>query len=1793
MLGIKLFKKTPGVKPIELPYEIRSIEYIEHEKGWFIAGGDKSGKLIVFRYDGVQPETIIEHSFGFKISSLDFIMYGEKEQYLGLIVALNVEEHANLFFNPNILQQENRKRKSWYEIKHPKGTPRLVLQPYVTKELNKIFFSFKDGYFIISSLEKSSNGDYYNIVKEWDHQFPSRIVDGCVDFPKYLKRTRQSSGDKDNHIYLASKAGCILILKIYRDWKFSDEKEKILHRLRVIPNSIRYITPLSKIPDAADTMRGILGITATDFFCLYRRSEASPERLNYQILTERFPNSLHTLAVGNYKNPDKETGTTNIILVGDSQNAINARQFSRALTPSNIAEVLFEKRRIFREKMEDRIFGIVPINRATSPQIKDSTFPLLELVFGLGNHKIVFRNLVNKVHIAHQIKERLGSDLGLSNDTPLKKIIEAYIEKAREFESDLMVKYDLMASVFDHKDSENGRSLAMSCLTVNDDREQKQELLDMLIRLTYWTLSSGDKHIFLHVYRKVCDLIQEYNEEIDWKGEHKWLYRQLDQLLSDIDKFWIGGESYSKKKGDLFKLIGFNEKNQKPLDLLIYKACINDRAFTVENSKSITKHKIRAIARYEDILFVSDKGGNLHLYDSNFSKICAPFDINEYSMNFYGINTPAPALQRNNFIRQIVFNSKEKFGIFLFQSGGLWIFPLRKLTSLIRNNDPDLYKKIEKIFFLNSQNRLAGRDIKVYRLKQIPTNGEIFFSDVQTRFHKMQVKNQGGEFNVILSTLKAPYIPNEYAPIFDFDFLDTERVVFGDVSGKITIFDLNTKRAVEIQIPTAPHINICTKIDEKTTIFGTREGKILAYDFSGNHPVCKWTYSLTAKVRFIQETNDKKLVIGGLCPEALVLDLSGRFENVLDFSVYTKKKEKYLDLIQAILPLPEETADYPGQHLLIVAGDQQGNIKKIRFYHPNIYEGEIRNYIDNISNEPEKARVKLRTINIRENSLRRHYTALESRSWNYLRLKREIECFSNSKNFQLHNGPLVYLIPRFVSAFIDTCRAEEQGNRSQQLYTEFYQTANELVNGWRLKNDLNCQAILRILGINIFRVLMSKHMAKAPVRIARNVNNPNIQEFLVLINHIHIHCTPFTLVHMYEDIRQELVKLSENGHGDFNMDVTVDFICQKLGGIQFDKHMPDALPRKLVELLAFMVEPLGYCPIKLAYKLFNADVGIAILTLLANQIKNENNLAVFQSFHRFADKLLKLENISDELSIINCFPSRFPGHFTTAESVDPFYREFSFIFNCTQTILNFSDAMAIASSDSIPVYEKRSMVYFGDLIASFTLIIEKISFMKNIFQQCLDPSSSKPIPVNELVSTRDEFQALIEMQAEKIDMGELYNFLLNKINKHIFDILSIFCEVTLPILCLENTATFLEEYLDGIRKKEQPLPALDNPDSLEIYNLYFRQMFKALIVGLKPKKALFYYPMIINFNKTKRCDILFINGDYLTGEKEPDVPGNFEKDGDQTLKAEELLLHLPDMTQQYGSYKFYFSQTDTMVSQFRERFFRFQGFVSILNLYLMAFNDVAEAEMQSRFSHRLFAHQSKEPLIAIRNHLKVLNSSGFQDPDGSKTKEYYGRMLRNADQLIKRSDYILNVRKLFRHAKPNISRFRLEPILNEVAHNMRKVMESLSCNGDIVLNHPKEQEDIVITSDESKIRELLEQLIKNSIKYCDGNRMINVSLKYDRENIRLKVKDNGVGIPNNELPYIFSPYFRGEFGETKNIDGDGLGLWVAKTYSDMLGGIIDVRSKTKSKKEESGTTFTVIIPRKLKIVSKSEEKNVR
>jgi signal transduction histidine kinase len=114
-----------------------------------------------------------------------------------------------------------------------------------------------------------------------------------------------------------------------------------------------------------------------------------------------------------------------------------------------------------------------------------------------------------------------------------------------------------------------------------------------------------------------------------------------------------------------------------------------------------------------------------------------------------------------------------------------------------------------------------------------------------------------------------------------------------------------------------------------------------------------------------------------------------------------------------------------------------------------------------------------------------------------------------------------------------------------------------------------------------------------------------------------------------------------------------------------------------------------------------------------------------------------------------------------------------------------------------------------------------------------------------------------------------------------------------------------------------------------------------------------------------------------------------------------------------------------------------------------------------------------------------------------------------------------------------------------------------------------------IETDGGRLRQVLDNLLDNAIKYSPGGGPIVLRVAADRRSTRFAVSDHGVGIPAADLPRIFEKFYRVDPHQTGGVNGTGLGLYVCRELVERMDGRITVSSTPGL-----GSTFVVELPRR-------------
>lgn len=218
------------------------------------------------------------------------------------------------------------------------------------------------------------------------------------------------------------------------------------------------------------------------------------------------------------------------------------------------------------------------------------------------------------------------------------------------------------------------------------------------------------------------------------------------------------------------------------------------------------------------------------------------------------------------------------------------------------------------------------------------------------------------------------------------------------------------------------------------------------------------------------------------------------------------------------------------------------------------------------------------------------------------------------------------------------------------------------------------------------------------------------------------------------------------------------------------------------------------------------------------------------------------------------------------------------------------------------------------------------------------------------------------------------------------------------------------------------------------------------------------------------------------------------------------------------------------------------------------------------------AHQMRTPLSGIRWMFNaLLDSSGA----GSGLDDKQRKMLKQGSELVEDTINIINNllnASLIEQGKfgYSFSKESIVDVVEDIVEEERRVSEQRK----IQINFKKPLEEVPkVPVDVDKIKIVLLNLIDNSIKYSEPETTIDVWVENKDNEVWISVKDQGIGVPEDQKHKLFTKFFRAENAVHVNTTGNGLGLYIIRNIVTHHGGKVWFESK-----ENEGATFTFSLP---------------
>ena len=247
--------------------------------------------------------------------------------------------------------------------------------------------------------------------------------------------------------------------------------------------------------------------------------------------------------------------------------------------------------------------------------------------------------------------------------------------------------------------------------------------------------------------------------------------------------------------------------------------------------------------------------------------------------------------------------------------------------------------------------------------------------------------------------------------------------------------------------------------------------------------------------------------------------------------------------------------------------------------------------------------------------------------------------------------------------------------------------------------------------------------------------------------------------------------------------------------------------------------------------------------------------------------------------------------------------------------------------------------------------------------------------------------------------------------------------------------------------------------------------------------------------------------------------------------------------------------------------FASQAAIQIRNSQLFEHTKVLD-RLKSDFV-AVVSHEIRTPLTSVKGALELLSDDRYFQNNDQQAK-LLTIAHANAERLLLLINDILDFSKLESASLPmTIERQRLEPVVQQAAHNLRMLIEERRIQLDLDL--PGDLADALL--DPHRIAQVITNLLSNAVKFSPPGERIRIRAIQRPGDIRIEVSDHGDGISVADLPKLFRKFQQIDSGSTRKVGGTGLGLVISKGIVEQHGGHIGVESELGR-----GSTFWFTLP---------------
>lgn len=237
---------------------------------------------------------------------------------------------------------------------------------------------------------------------------------------------------------------------------------------------------------------------------------------------------------------------------------------------------------------------------------------------------------------------------------------------------------------------------------------------------------------------------------------------------------------------------------------------------------------------------------------------------------------------------------------------------------------------------------------------------------------------------------------------------------------------------------------------------------------------------------------------------------------------------------------------------------------------------------------------------------------------------------------------------------------------------------------------------------------------------------------------------------------------------------------------------------------------------------------------------------------------------------------------------------------------------------------------------------------------------------------------------------------------------------------------------------------------------------------------------------------------------------------------------------------------------------------------VLVFHDITELRRLENVRRDFVAnvsHELRTPVATIKGYAETLLDGALEDK--KHAREFMQIIYSDSERLAALINDLLDLSKMESgKMKLVYSSFSLK----ETVERLLDLLKNQSKQNAVIITHDIDDK-LMLTADETKISQVILNLMENAIKYNKLTGKVTVSADKKDKMIEVKIADTGIGIPEEDLPRIFERFYRVDKAHSRQLGGTGLGLAIVKHIIQLHGGEVFVQSKL-----HEGSVFSFTLP---------------